>query len=606
MHSRRVIPKTAPVSQSWSPRPQDELRQASKMRRIYIILIVIVVLLEAKDKGDNDYKDAKAAESRQDWDRALQAYMSALDRNPNNPAYTIGMRRMRFQSAQLHVNQGQKLRTDGKVVEALGEFQKALIADPSSAIAIQEMKRTQAMLDEKPTEKHQSTASIEGPPELKPIVGEIQTLKINNQPPKVLYETIGKMAGINVVFDSTYPAQPRNANVDIANMPIEQAFDYLAVLTKTYWKPITSNTIFVTEDNPTKRHDYEDEVMKVFYLSNATSVQEIQEIATAIRTVADIRRVFPINAQKALIVRATTDQMALTEKMLHDLDKPKSEVVIDVIVMQVNSTYSRSLAATLSSAGTTGVQQSIGFLPTTASDGTTSNGTIPLSRIGHLSINDFSTSLPGAIVNAVMSDARTKTMNKPQVRASDGMKVDLVIGERIPFATGSFSSGVSVSASVSPLVSTQFNYAEVGLKLSITPQIHPAHEVTLHIEVEVSAVDQYVNIGGISQPVIGQTKNTADIRLREGEVNILSGLSQSSDGTTVAGLPGLTNIPLLGQFLFGSSTKNKSSAELMIALIPHIIRTQIYSEENTKGVYTGTEQAMKVYHSQKADLPRVP
>jgi general secretion pathway protein D len=566
----------------------------------------MVVLLEAKDKGDNDYKDAKAAESRQDWDRALKAYMSALDKNPNNPAYTIGMRRMRFQSAQLHVNQGQKLRTDGKVVESLGEFQKALIADPSSAIAIQEMKRTQAILEEKPTEKHESTASIEGPPELKPIVGVIQTLKINNQPPKVLYETIGKMAGINVVFDTTYPAQPRNANVDIANMPIEQAFDYLAVLTKTYWKPITSNTIFVTEDNPTKRHDYEDEVMKVFYLSNATSVQEIQEIATAIRTVADIRRVFPINAQKALIVRATTDQMALTEKMLHDLDKPKSEVVIDVIVMQVNSTYSRSLAATLSSAGTTGVQQSIGFLPTTASDGTTSNGTIPLSRIGHLSINDFSTSLPGAIVNAVMSDARTKTMNKPQVRASDGMKVDLVIGERIPFATGSFSSGVSVSASVSPLVSTQFNYAEVGLKLSITPQIHPAHEVTLHIEVEVSAVDQYVNIGGISQPVIGQTKNTADIRLREGEVNILSGLSQSSDGTTVAGLPGLTNIPLLGQFLFGSSTKNKSSAELMIALIPHIIRTQIYSEENTKGVYTGTEQAMKVYHSQKAEPPRVP
>jgi general secretion pathway protein D len=576
------------------------------MRQICVILIVIVVLLEAKDKGDNDYKEAKAAESRQDWDRALKAYMSALDKNPGNPAYTIGMRRMRFQSAQLHVNQGQKLRADGRAVEALGEFQKALIADPASAIAIQEMKRTQEMLDEKPTEKHERAASIEGPPELKPIVGVIQTLKINNQPPKVLYETIGKMAGINVVFDSTYPAQPRNSNADIANMPIEQAFDYLAVLTKTYWKPITPNTIFVTEDNPTKRHDYEDEVMKVFYLTNATSVQEIQEIATAIRTVADIRRVFPINAQKALIIRATTDQMALTEKMLHDLDKPKSEVVIDVIVMQVNSTYSRSLAATLSSAGTAGVQQSVGFLPTTASDGTTSNGTIPLSRIGHLSINDFSTSLPGAIVNAVMSDARTKTMNKPQVRASDGMKVDLVIGERIPFATGSFSSGVSVSASVSPLVSTQFNYAEVGLKLSITPQIHAAHEVTLHVEVEVSAVDQYVNIGGISQPVIGQTKNTADIRLREGEVNILSGLSQSSDGTTVGGLPGLTNIPLLGQFLFGSSTKNKTSAELMIALIPHIIRTQIYSEENTRGVYSGTEQALKVYHSPKSETPRVP
>ena len=170
------------------------------------------------------------------------------------------------------------------------------------------------------------------------------------------------MAGVNVVFDSTYTAPARNSNVDIANLPIEQAFDYLAILTKTYWKPITSNTIFVTEDTAAKRHDYEDEVMKVFYLTNATSIQEIQEIATAVRTLGDIRRVFALNAQKALLVRATTDQMALTEKLLHDLDKPKSEVVIDVIVMQVNSQFSRSLAATLSSAGTTGVQQSIGFL----------------------------------------------------------------------------------------------------------------------------------------------------------------------------------------------------------------------------------------------------
>jgi general secretion pathway protein D len=564
-----------------------------------LTILVLALLLQAKDKGESDFKDAKAAENRQDWDRALKAYMSALDKNPNQPAYVIGMRRMRFQSAQLHVNQGQKLRADHQVVEALGEFQKALIADPASAIAIQEIRRTQAMMNEKPAEVHERFTSIEGPPELKPIVGMIQTLKINNQPPKVLYETIGKMAGINVVFDSTYPALPHNANMDIANMPIEQAFDYLAVLTKTYWKPITSNTIFVTEDSAAKRHDYEDEVMKVFYLTNATSVQEIQEIAQAVRTVGDIRRVFPFNAQKALIVRGTTDQVALTEQLLHDLDKPKSEVVIDVIVMQVNSQYSRSLAATLSSAGTTGVQQSIGFLPTTNSSGTTSDGTIPLSQIRHLSINDFSTSLPGAIVNAVMSDARTKTMNKPQVRASDGMKVELIIGERIPFATGSFSSGVSVSSSVSPLVSTQFQYSDVGLKLSITPQVHLAHEVTLHIEVEVSAVDTYVNIGGISQPVIGQNKNTADIRLQEGEVNILSGLSQNTDGSTVAGLPGLTNIPLLGQFLFGSSTKNRVNNELMIALIPHIIRTQDYTSENTKGVYTGTEQAVKVYRSPK-------
>ena len=169
-------------------------------------------------------------------------------------------------------------------------------------------------------------------------------------------------------------------------------------------------------------------------------------------------------------------------------------------------------------------------------------------------------------------------------------------------------SGVSVSSSVSPLVSTQFNYADVGLNLSMTPQVHSAQELTLHVELEVSNVDQYVNIGGISQPVIGQTKNTADIRLREGEINILSGLTQSTDAGTVGGLPGLTSIPILGQFLFGSSTKNKSSNELMIALIPHIIRTPDYSAENLRGIYAGSEQVVKLYYTPKAaeETPAAP
>lgn len=594
-----------------------------------LILAAVSTILYAKDKGDKDFKDAQAAAVQLDWDKALDLYMQALDKNPNNPAYTIAMRRARFQAGQMHVNRGQKLRTDGKVDEAMAEFQKALIADPSSSIAIQELRRTQGILNankggakpENPSEagltpaererrsSDRKVASIEAPPQLKPIVGTIQTIKMNNQPPKVLYETIGKMAGINVVFDSQYTAPARNSNVDIANMPIEQAFDYLAMLTHTFWKPISPNTIFVTEDNVTKRRDYEDEVVKVFYVTNVTSVQEFQEIATTIRTVAEIRRVFTYNAQKALIVRGTADQVALTEKLIHDLDKPKSEVVIDIVVMQVNSQYSRSLAATIASGGTAGLQQAISYngpnppvastTPTGSTPTTPTAGTATLSQIAHTSINQFSTSLPGALLNAVMSDARTKTMNKPQVRASDGMKVELTIGQRIPYATGSFSAGVGVAAGVSPLVSTQFNYADVGLKLNITPQIHSTQEVTLHVEVEVSEVDQYVNIGGISQPVIGQSKNTADIRLRDGEVNLLSSLSQSSDSNTVGGLPGLTNIPILGQFLFGSSTKNKTSAELMIALIPHIVRTPDYTAENLKGIYAGSDQVVKLYYTPK-------
>ena len=120
-------------------------------------------------------------------------------------------------------------------------------------------------------------------------------------------------------------SRARNTNLDLSNVTLQQALDYIALLTKTFWKPVSANAIFVTEDNVTKRRDYEDEVVKVFYLRNPTSVQEFQEIVTAIRSVSDVRRMFTFNAQNAVVVRDTVDKVALVEKLLHDLDKPKAE-----------------------------------------------------------------------------------------------------------------------------------------------------------------------------------------------------------------------------------------------------------------------------------------
>ena len=192
----------------------------------------------------------------------------------------------------------------------------------------------------------------------------------------------------------------------------------------------------------------------------------------------------------------------------------------------------------------------------------------------------------------MLSDNRTKVLNNPQVRASDGQKVTLKIGNRIPYATGSFQTNTA-----SALVSTQFNYADVGVNVDLTPQVHSSDEVTLHVEVTVSSVQQYIDIGGISQPVIGQRSNIADIRLREGEVNILGGLSQTQDSSTVNGLPGLVNIPILGKLLFGSEEKTQLRGDLMIALIPHIVRTPDYTAENLRGIYAGTDQVVKINYS---------
>src|SRR5579872_2638718 len=602
-----------------------------KPKHLFPLLLVVILVsgLEARTrKGDKLLKDGRAAEARGDRDTALALYEQAVDQDPSDIGYLVPMRKARFESGQKHVGTGQKLRAEGKLEAAVQEFQKALIADPSSAIALQEIKRIQDMLAAParpgakvedrgltPAElaRRQSQDRVNSmlePPELKPMTAVIPVLKMNNQPPKVLFETVAKLAGVNVVLDSQYAAPARNFNVDLSNATADQAFDYLATLTHTFWKAITPNTIFVAEDNVTKRRDYEDDVVKVFYVTNATSVQEFQEIATAIRTVAEIRRVFTYNAQRAMIVRDTVDKVALAEKLVHDLDKPKSEVVVDVMIMEVNSERTRDLAATIASAGTAGLNVPINFAPpgttTTPSTGsggtstpTTTGNSITLAQLGHISTSDFSTTLPGGLLQAMLSDSRTKVLNQPQVRASDGQKVTLKIGSRIPYATGSFGSTLGgVGAGVSPLVSTQFNYADVGVDINMTPQVHSSDEVTLHIEVTVSSVQQYINIGGISQPVIQQSANVADIRLREGEVNILGGLSQSQDTNLVNGIPGLVNIPALGH-LFGSDHTDKIRAELMIALVPHIVRTPGYTAENLRGIYAGTDQVVKINYAPK-------
>jgi len=435
------------------------------------------------------------------------------------------------------------------------------------------------------------------------VLRRIPAIKLNNQPPRVLYESIGKIAGITTVIDpdGLGQVQTKNFNVELGESTVEQAFDYVALLTHTYWKPISTTSIFVTQDSANKRRDYEDFVVKTFYITNASTVQEFQEISTAVRTITNITRVFTVNPQKALVVRGSADAVALAEKLVHDLDKPKSEVVIDVLIMEANTSRTQDLAASLASAGTAGINMGVNFTPrgapATGTGAAATPGTsISLARLGALSTADFSTSLPGVLLKAVLSDNRTKILNSPQVRASDGMKVSLKIGDRIPIATGSFQSGVGTVGGA-PYAQTQFQFTDVGIKVEITPQVHSADEVTLHVSFEVSNVRNYVDVGGVQQPVIGQRTNEADIRLREGEVNILAGLDGTQDSSVVNGIPGLVNIPFLGKIFFGSNHTEKDHQQLMIALIPHIVRSPDYTPGNLRGVFSGPDQSLRLMYA---------
>src|ERR1700678_4112122 len=150
-------------------------------------------------------------------------------------------------------------------------------------------------------------------PELRPLNNDLIDLKMTNQRPRVLFETVAKLAGINVLFDPEYDAQQtiRAQSIDLSRTTLDQALDQLSIISKSFWKPLSPNTIFITVDNPTKRREYSEQVVKVFYLSNVTAPQEMQEMLTVLRTVVDVQKVFNFTSQNALIVRCEADTMAL-------------------------------------------------------------------------------------------------------------------------------------------------------------------------------------------------------------------------------------------------------------------------------------------------------
>jgi general secretion pathway protein D len=570
-----------------------------------VALLVLVVILPAiADKAKTFYEKAQDAEARQNYEAAYDLYKHAYDLKPKDLRYRASFERMRFKTAATLVHQGQVLRDQGKLQEALAEFQKAALIDPSLFIAQQELKKTLQMINDKENPPPQAVGppgSLErkireagGPVELAPISNTPLTIKATDDS-KVIYETIGKIAGINVLFDPDYTS--RRIKVELNGVTLQDALEITALESKTFWRPVTSNTIFVAQDNPAKRKELEQSVLKTFYLQNLSQPTELQDVVNAIRAVLDVQRVQQLLSQNALVVRGTPDQIALAEKLVEDLDKARPEVVVDIAVLQVSKDKSRTLGLSPPTSATVTLQSNLNTTttPTTTTTGTTTTSTptgLELNTLGNLNATDFQVSIGSANLSALMGDTDTKMLQNPQVRALDNQKATLKIGERVPVATGSFQPGIG-GVGINPLVNTQFQYLDVGVNIDVTPHVHSDREVTLKITMEISSVVGQSSIGGISQPIIGQKKVEHEIRLRDGESSLIGGIMDDSQTKALTGIPGLAQIPII-KYLFGQVTQDNEQDETIFAITPHIIRGTSLSELNQRAIDIGTANVVQL------------
>ncbi len=595
-----------------------------RLKRVGMVLLLAILTIvpataKVKDKAKSLFQKGQDAEVRQNYEAAYNYFKQAYDLKPKEVAYRLAYTRTKFLAAAAHVHRGQLLRDDGKLQDAMAEFQAAKLIDPADPIIDQEIRRTQALIERlgrapgqgpaAPANMSPLAAQAAGPVELAPISNLPITLKLSEDA-KVIYETIGKLAGVNVLFDPDYTS--RRIRIELNNVSLYEALQIVALESKTFWRPVTPNTIFIAADTKNKRTELEQQVIRTFYLSNWSTPTDIQDATNTLRTLLELPRVQQLQSSGAIVVRGTPDQIALAEKILNDIDKAKPEVVVEVAIMNVSRDKLRQLGIQQpfsSTSNPTITLQSTNPLnsttssttTTTSTSSTTSNNGLTLNDLANLNARNFAISIPSTSVQFLLNDSKTKVIQQPQIRAVDGQKATLKIGQRVPVATGSFQPGIG-GVGVNPLVNTQFNYIDVGVNVDMTPHIHANREVSMKILFEISSVVSFQNIGGINQPVIGQDRIEHEIRLREGEVNLIGGLLEDSYTDSMSGLPWLSQIPII-KYLFGQSQTERIQNEILFVLTPHIVRSLDVTEFNTRAVNIGTANAIEVRRVQPVVAP---
>jgi general secretion pathway protein D len=275
--------------------------------------------------------------------------------------------------------------------------------------------------------------------------------------------------------------------------------------------------------------------------------------------------------------------MVLAQKLLTDIDKPKAEVVIEVMVMEVSKSRLHTIGTNPPTSAS--VTLAPGGSSSSSSSGSTGSGSggsgLTLNSFTSLNAGDFAVSIPGISFSLLATDSDSKVLQRPEIRVMDSEKASLKIGDRVPIASGSFQSGFGGS------VNTQFQYIDVGVNIDITPYVHAGNEVTLKMSLEISSVTGVQNIGGFNQPTIGQRRIEHEARLRDGEVNLIAGLLNDTETNSLSGYPGLLNVPIL-KYLFGQQTKQRAQSEIVFAIIPHVIRGYDTDEDNLKEVDLGS------------------
>jgi general secretion pathway protein D len=386
------------------------------------------------------------------------------------------------------------------------------------------------------------------------------SLLFSNASSRMVFMALARFANLSMVFDPAFRDQP--ITVDLRKNSLEEALTSLTASTHTFYRVTAQRTITIVPDTPAKRREYEESVVRTFYLSNA----DIKEVIDLLRVVVDVRQISPITATNAISLKDTPERIAAAGQLIRAIDKARPEVVIDVELLEVNRNKLSEYGMQFVSVGSAGVNGSV-QLPSN----------LTLETLTNLTQSDvLLAGFPALAYRLLKTDLSTRVLANPHIRTSDGLSGQARFGERVPVPTTVFAPIAAGGVNQQPI--TSFAYENIGVNIDITPRTH--HDDDLSLALKVSVTSQTgTGFGGL--PTFGNREVNTTIRLKDGETNILAGLIRDDERTELSGTPGLSDLPLIGR-LFAVHHKEATQTDIILTLTPHIVRVLDLSESDLR------------------------
>ena len=397
---------------------------------------------------------------------------------------------------------------------------------------------------------------------------------------RMVFEALSRTTGLNVIFDRDV-RNDLKTTIFVHDASVEDTVDMILLQSQMEKKVLNANTLFIYPATAAKQKEYQDLKVRVFQLSNADG----KTVQNTLKTVLKVADMSLDDKTNTLIVRGTPDTIAVAEKIIAAQDAPDPEVMLEVEVLEVSSDRIRNLGvAWPSTFGVTTPSSLDGISVSNLRD----YGRIPLDKL--LVGGPFS-----ATANFSLSDSDGKVLAAPRIRTRDNQKAKILIGEKVPVITNTVTP-VSTGPAV---VTGSVQYLDVGIKLEVKPHVYLEGDVGIELNMEVSSI-----LGTVTPPAgsgtssgtvaydIGTRDVTTNLRLRDGETQILGGLIQDNETLSASKVPGIGEFPVLDH-LFGSNNHEDKKTEVVLSITPHILRAPTVADSRARDVFSGTESSVR-------------